>query len=148
MAGKTCNVSYKDAEGVRHTVEVQAESVYEASVIALSALKDRSVSLTRRFTEALGRVPGHAMVHAGIALAGGCVDVTVGGSTLDEAMAKAALRIAAGDAPGAAQLVAAALTAAPAGNAGWLLAVEPLLAVRRDRAAWASALAHVRARAL
>ncbi len=38
MAGKTCKVSYKDMEGVRHSVEVHAESVYEASVLALSAL--------------------------------------------------------------------------------------------------------------
>ena len=38
MPGKPCRVSYKDLEGVRHTVEVTAESVYEASVLALSAL--------------------------------------------------------------------------------------------------------------
>lgn len=38
MAGKVCKVTYKDLEGVRHTVEVTAESVYEASVLALSAL--------------------------------------------------------------------------------------------------------------
>lgn len=38
MPGKTCKVTYKDLEGVRHTVEVVAESVYEASVLALSAL--------------------------------------------------------------------------------------------------------------
>ena len=38
MAGKNCRVVYKDLEGVRHSVEVTAESVYEASVLALSAL--------------------------------------------------------------------------------------------------------------
>lgn len=38
MPGKTCRVSYKDLEGVRHTVEVVADSIYEASVLALSAL--------------------------------------------------------------------------------------------------------------
>jgi hypothetical protein len=38
MPGKTCKVTYKDLEGVRHTVEVVAESVYEASVLALAAL--------------------------------------------------------------------------------------------------------------
>jgi hypothetical protein len=38
VPGKACRVTYKDLEGVRHTVEVTAESVYEASVLALSAL--------------------------------------------------------------------------------------------------------------
>lgn len=38
MPGKTCRVSYKDLEGIRHSVEVLADSVYEASVLALSAL--------------------------------------------------------------------------------------------------------------
>ena len=38
MAGKNCRVVFKDLEGVRHSVEVTAESVYEASALALSAL--------------------------------------------------------------------------------------------------------------
>ena len=38
MPGKACRVTYKDLDGVRHSVEVVAESVYEASVLALSAL--------------------------------------------------------------------------------------------------------------
>lgn len=38
MAGKVCRVSFKDFEGVRHSVEVVAESVFEASALALSAL--------------------------------------------------------------------------------------------------------------
>jgi hypothetical protein len=38
MPGRPCRVTYKDLDGVRHSVEVVAESVYEASVLALSAL--------------------------------------------------------------------------------------------------------------
>jgi len=38
MPGKACRVTYKDLDGVGHSVEVVAESVYEASVLALSAL--------------------------------------------------------------------------------------------------------------
>jgi hypothetical protein len=38
MAGKKCQVRYKDLDGVFHSVEVEATSVYEASVLALSAL--------------------------------------------------------------------------------------------------------------
>jgi hypothetical protein len=39
MAAKTCRVSFKDLEGVRHAVEVQAETMYEAAVLGLRALK-------------------------------------------------------------------------------------------------------------
>jgi hypothetical protein len=38
VIGKKCKVIYKDLEGVRHSVEVTAESVYEASALALAAL--------------------------------------------------------------------------------------------------------------
>jgi hypothetical protein len=38
MPGKPCRVTYKDLEGVRHTVDVVAETVYKASVLALSVL--------------------------------------------------------------------------------------------------------------
>ncbi len=38
MAGKVCRVSLKDLDGVRHSVDVVAESVYEAAVQALAAL--------------------------------------------------------------------------------------------------------------
>ena len=38
MSGKVCRVSFKDLEGVRHSVEVTADSVYEAAALALSSL--------------------------------------------------------------------------------------------------------------
>jgi hypothetical protein len=38
VPGKTCKVTCKDLDGVRHTVEVTAESVYEAAALALAAL--------------------------------------------------------------------------------------------------------------
>lgn len=34
-----CTVSYVDTEGLRHTVEVEAESLYEAAVLALKVFK-------------------------------------------------------------------------------------------------------------
>lgn len=45
-------------------------------------------------------------------------------------------------------IVSAALVAAPAGNGGWLLAVESLLGILLGLDAWAPALAvlHLRAR--
>jgi len=38
VSGKSCRVSLKDVDGVRHTVEVTGESVYEAAAQALAAL--------------------------------------------------------------------------------------------------------------
>lgn len=35
----SCIVSYMDTEGLRHTVEVQAESLYEAAVLAMRVFK-------------------------------------------------------------------------------------------------------------
>jgi hypothetical protein len=39
MTGKTCRVSFTDLTGIRHRVEIQAESLYEAAVVGLKALK-------------------------------------------------------------------------------------------------------------
>jgi hypothetical protein len=40
-----------------------------------------------------------------------------------------------------------ALDRVPAGNAGWLIPVEPLLAVSNNKSVWTSTLALLRARA-
>jgi len=43
MTGKrACRVSFKDLDGVRHQVEVEAESLYEAAVLGLKALRKGS----------------------------------------------------------------------------------------------------------
>ena len=39
MTPKTCRVIFKDLDGIVHAVEVQADSVYEAAVLGLKALK-------------------------------------------------------------------------------------------------------------
>ena len=36
---KTCRVSFKDLDGIGHAVEVQADTMYEAAVLGLKALK-------------------------------------------------------------------------------------------------------------
>jgi hypothetical protein len=36
----SCVVSYLDTSGIRHTVEVEAESLYEAAVLAVRAFKE------------------------------------------------------------------------------------------------------------
>src|SRR5688572_15396521 len=39
--GKRCTVSYRDADGIRHSVSVQAEGVREACCLALVEFKSR-----------------------------------------------------------------------------------------------------------
>jgi hypothetical protein len=39
MALKTCSVSFRDAGGLRHVVDVEAESVYEAVVLAVQGFR-------------------------------------------------------------------------------------------------------------
>ena len=39
MSGKPCRVSFTDLEGVRHSVELTADSLYEAAVLGLRALR-------------------------------------------------------------------------------------------------------------
>ena len=39
MSVKTCAVSFKDARGVRHGVEFEAESLYEAVVMGVTRLR-------------------------------------------------------------------------------------------------------------
>jgi hypothetical protein len=40
VALRTCTVSFTGPSGVRHTVEVVAESIYEAAALGVSALKN------------------------------------------------------------------------------------------------------------
>ena len=40
MALRTCTVSFTGPSGVRHSVEVTAESIYEAAALGVSALKN------------------------------------------------------------------------------------------------------------
>jgi hypothetical protein len=39
-ARKTCNVSFQDSDGIRHGVEVGAETLYEAAVLALKSFRE------------------------------------------------------------------------------------------------------------
>lgn len=39
---RSCVVSYQDQEGVRHSVEVTAETLYEAAILGLKALRVRA----------------------------------------------------------------------------------------------------------
>jgi hypothetical protein len=75
------------------------------------------------------------------------VEVPDGGPVETQFLAAVALN-AAGDAARAVQIVDKALAAAPPGNVGWLLPVEPLLNISRNPDVWAPVLSRLRARAV
>ena len=113
------------------------------------------------FERALERAPVHAMAHVGLAAAGSSerravpplADGLRAGQpgpqslSVEAAMVRAAQLVVAGAHADAARLVGEALAAAPPGNAGWLLPVEPLLHVAAQPDIWARALALLRNRA-
>lgn len=41
---KPCTVSFQDSDGVRHAVEVGAETLYEAAVLALKSFREHDCS--------------------------------------------------------------------------------------------------------
>ena len=65
MAGSRCRVSFTDSEGVAHSVDVDAESLYEAVAMAVAQFREDEVSPSQpgemtEFTVAVYRNP---MVH-------------------------------------------------------------------------------------
>jgi hypothetical protein len=107
------------------------------------------------YAEALSRAPRHAMARAGLAILDGHADRLAAAHLpdrdarlhIDEAMARAATLVHAGRADDAAELCHRALAASPPGNAGWLLPIDPLLRVARDKTAWTRVLDLLRRRA-
>jgi hypothetical protein len=67
--------------------------------------------------------------------------------TVDAAIFQAAHLVAAGAHTEAARILDEALAGAPAGNAGWLVPIEPLLNVTAHPDSWARVLARLRNRA-
>jgi DNA-binding winged helix-turn-helix (wHTH) protein len=129
---------------------------------AVNLRRGRWDAAAAAFEQAIGRLPIHPMARAGLAALSArglarplpAADAVhphdVSANAIDGAMARAGYLIASRGAagqPDAARLVDSALTATPAGNAGWLLPIEPLLGVQGDRDAWAPTLARLRIRA-
>ena len=104
----------------------------------------------RGFEEALTRVPRHPLAKLGLSVVhpgGETAPVRVSAPSFDAAIVHVAQLVLAGDATSAARLLDHALAAAPSGNAGWLLPVEPLLNVSAATEIWAPVLARLRSRA-
>ena len=62
-------------------------------------------------------------------------------------IAEAARLVASGDVSKAGAIVDAALSAAPLGNAGWIVPIEPLLMVSQAPDVWGAVLTQLRVRA-
>ena len=103
------------------------------------------------FRQAVTRVSRHPLACLGLAALGAAEDASNGpvspSVSVDGAIGQAVGLVLAGRHGEAAMLVDHALTAAPEGNAGWLLPVEPLLHVSAQSAVWAPVLARLRTRA-
>ena len=122
---------------------------------AIGALHLRHAELDRAregFGQALQRVPQHrlAFVASRSSAPGPPGTIAVGlprPESVDAAFIVAAALVRSGNHAEAARLVDDALALAPAGNAGWLLPIEPLLQVTGHPDVWAPALARLRTRA-
>jgi tetratricopeptide (TPR) repeat protein len=127
---------------------------------ALRLRQNRLADARLGFQRAVERVAVHPLAHIALAAlseVGGTVPdppakppvdgLAARVGAIDAAICKAALLALRGDDVAAAAMVHRALTEAPAGSAGWLLPVEPLLHVTAHPDAWASALERLRARA-
>ena len=108
----------------------------------------------RAFEQVIARVPNHRLAlnvlltarHGDRPSTSYGISVPAGGA-FDEHFGAAIGLSATGNTAFAAELLDRALVAAPAGNVGWLVPVEPLLNVSANPDVWSSVLARLRARA-
>lgn len=118
---------------------------------ALHMRKQRRAEAVAAFQQALTRVPKHPLARLGIGVFNAAspmpAAIRVSAPSFDAALAQAALLVVAGDVDEGMRLIDHALAAAPPGNAGWLLPVEPLLNVAAAPDTWAPVLTRLRTRA-
>jgi tetratricopeptide (TPR) repeat protein len=136
-----------------HSGHLYAEEVAANTWYAIGATRvaagDRN-GAQEAFLECLRRVPKHLLARAAL----GEASPATGPSGVDQAIAQA-IYLTSGLASDddraeshvAASVVERALAAASAGNAGWLLPVEPMLAIASCPAPWLGVLARLRSRA-
>jgi DNA-binding winged helix-turn-helix (wHTH) protein len=122
---------------------------------ALHLRAGRTPDAVAAFTRAIERVAVHPLARIGLAAVSGAppdptppATASQSAPTFETAFVRAVALAVAGAHREAAHLVDDALAAAPPGNAGWLLPIEPMLNVSAHPDLWAPALARVRNRAL
>jgi tetratricopeptide (TPR) repeat protein len=149
-----------EAAGHLYARECCANTWY--AIGALHLRRGRRDEAREAFARALERIAAHPLARVGLAAAG-AADRARGRSSIDAlgprgegiepasfdaALCQSAALVVGGRTAEAARRVADALAAAPEGNAGWLLPLEPLLDVAAAPGEWAIALARLRNRAV
>jgi len=137
-----------ESSGQLYARECCANTWY--AIGALKLRQGRVNDARSAFGQATQRVSKHLLAHIGSdAVDHRFYDFTVpaGPISIDAAIAMAAALVRTGRHADAAREIDDALTAAPPGNAGWLLPIEPLLHVTAHPEIWAPALARLRTRA-
>lgn len=124
---------------------------------ALRLRQGKKTEAQQAFAQTLERVPNHRLVlmvltaqslsKLGASYGGAGFPSAEKTGNFDEQFGAAIAADLMGHTNLAAQVMDAALSAAPAGNAGWLVPVEPLLNVCANPEAWTSVLARLRTRA-
>jgi DNA-binding winged helix-turn-helix (wHTH) protein len=136
-----------EASGHLYARECCANTWY--AIGAVHMRQQRRKEAAEAFQQALARVPKHPLARLGLAMLNGAnraaTDATV--SSLEGAIGYGIALVAAGDHVNAARRIDQALAAAPPGNAGWLLPIEPLLNVVAAPGPWAPVLSRLRTRA-
>lgn len=142
-----------DLSGHLYARECSANAWYALGVH--HARLGHTADATACLEQAIERVPLHPM--ANLALVAVRAARTAGRSvpaapeatepSINTAILKAAELVLAGNHEQAADLLHRALAAAPPGQSGWLLPIEPLLGVAAHPASWSALLARLRARA-
>jgi DNA-binding winged helix-turn-helix (wHTH) protein len=133
--------------------ECAANTWYAIGAVRLR--QGRTKDAAAAFEQAIDRVNRHALSHVGLAAAGSPRAVTATGDaalttsvSIDAALCDAAKHVVAGRHTEAAAAMDQAFATAPAGPAGWLVPIEPLLNVAAHPDAWSRPLARLRNRAV
>jgi len=138
-----------EASGHLYARECCANTWY--AIGALHTRKQARDAAVAAFRQALARVPKHPLARLGLGILERSAPMPaaagVSAPSLDAALTQAALLVLSGDLQDAMRLVEHTLTAAPPGNAGWLIPVEPMLNVSLAPELWAPVLARLRSRA-
>jgi DNA-binding winged helix-turn-helix (wHTH) protein len=138
------------SEGTGHLYARECCANTWYAIGALRHRQGRADEARQAFQQALQRVSQHRLAFIGLsAVDRGSFDVETEAlaPSVDAAFVTAAVLGHAGRHGDAARTVDQALAAAPPGNAGWLLSLEPLLHVTTHSDVWAPVLARLRSRA-
>lgn len=144
-----------ERDGHLYARECAANTWY--AIGALRLRQQRAADAAAAFHESLARVSHHPLAHVGLAAAGSprpsaasaaSTSAAARLSAIDRAFCDAAQRTITGHPSEAADSLDRAFAAAPAGSAGWLLPIEPVLHVAAHPHVWTSPLTRLRNRAM